>query len=335
MTGASGVVGQAILREIASRRPVISLVHRGNVTAGGTEVLRCDLSASHCGLSMSDYRSVVDRIVAVVHSAALTEWGQPSGRYEAVNVDGTRQVVELAARAAAPVHYISTAFVAALAGTPSVTLRADNVTAPYIRSKRQGEVVLAESGVPHSVYRPTNLVGDSRTGRTARPQIVQLVSDWVCRGRARIFPVHPQNLLDVVPQDVLAKAVVRAIERGETGGDYWVTHGARAMTMAAAIDILVEHARDRGREIAPPRLVHPDDISADDMSALPPMSRTFVQVLSDVSEVTAACGGALPSSMGLLVPRFGLPDVPDTDAYRRTLRVAVPDPAAVADRPAT
>jgi nucleoside-diphosphate-sugar epimerase len=319
------VVGQAILRELAGRRPVISLVHQGNAAACGTEVIPCDLSTPSCGLSIPDYRSIVDRIAAVVHSAALTELGQPAGRYDEVNVEGTRQVAELAARAAVPVHYISTAFVAALDGTASVALRDDNVTTPYIRSKRQGEVVLAESGVPYSVYRPTNLVGDSRTGRTARPQIVQLVSDWVCRGRARIFPVHPGNLLDIVPQDVLAKAVVRALERGETGGDYWVTYGARAMTVAAAIGILVEHARYRGREISPPRLVHPVDISAADMSALPPLSRMFVQVLSDVSEVTAACGGALPSSMGLLVRRFGLPDVPDTDAYRRTLGAAVPN----------
>ncbi|HYS40978.1 MAG TPA: SDR family oxidoreductase, partial [Pseudonocardiaceae bacterium] len=255
LTGASGVVGQAILRELAGRRPVISLVHRGNLVANGTEVIPCDLSAPRCGLSLPDYRSIVDRIAAVVHAAALTEWGQPKSRYDAVNVDGTRHVIELAAEAAVPVHYISTAFVAALRGTTSVSLREDNVTAPYIRSKHLGELMLAESGVPHSVYRPTNLVGHSRTGRTAKPQIVQLVSDWVCRGRARIFPVHPDNLLDIVPQDVLAKAVIRGVVRGESGGDYWVTYGARAMTVAAAIGILVEHARQRGREIPPPRLV--------------------------------------------------------------------------------
>jgi thioester reductase-like protein len=325
LTGASGVVGRAILRELAGRRSVISLVHQGNLVANGTEVIPCDLSAPGCGLSIPDYRSIVGRIAAVVHSGALTEWGQPPSRYDAVNVEGTRHVIELAAEASVPVHYISTAFVAALRGTASVSLRDDNVTAPYIRSKRLGELMLAESGVPHSVYRPTNLVGHSRTGRTAKPQIVQLVSDWVCRGRARIFPVHPDNLLDIVPQDVLAKAVVQAVERGESGCAYWVTHGARAMTVAAAIGILVEHARLRGREISPPRLVHPQDISADELSALPPLSRMFVQVLGDVSEVTAACGGALPSSMGLLTERFGLPDVPDTEVYRRTLRAAVPD----------
>jgi nucleoside-diphosphate-sugar epimerase len=261
--------------------------------------------------------------VAVVHTAALTEWGQPKDRYEAVNVAGTRHVTELAAAASVPVHYVSTAFVAALGEATPEPPRHDNVILPYIRSKRAGELMLAESGVPYSVYRPTNLIGDSVTGRTARPQIVQILSDWVCRGKARIFPVPPDDLLDIVPQDLLARAVVRALTRGETGGEYWITHGAGAMTMRTAVDVIVEHARSLGRDVLRPLLLHPAELTADDLASVPPMSRMFMRVLTDVRQVVAACGGVLPSSLDLLATRFGLtPMVSDVEAFRRTLAAA-------------
>lgn len=323
LTGASGVVGQAVLRELAGRRPVISLVHRRRFTGSGTEVLPCDLSKRRCGLSEEDYRSIVSRIVGVVHAAALTEWGRPNSRYEAVNVEGTRHVIELATDASVPVHFLSTAFVGALPDFAPKPLRAGNVTAPYIRSKRAAELMLAESGLPHSIYRPTNLIGDSLTGWTTRPQIVQLVSDWVCWGRATIFPVPPGDLLDVMPQDLLAKIVVRALTMGETGREYWITRGARAMTMQTAVDILVEHARLHGRHITRPLLLHPKDVTREDLATQPPLSRMFMRIMMDVREVVAACGGVFPSSLDVVAARFGLmPLVPDVVAYRRTLWAA-------------
>jgi hypothetical protein len=52
------------------------------------------------------------------------------------------------------------------------------------------------------------------------------------------------------------------------------------------------------------------------------MSRRYVRVLSDASEVVACGGGVLPSSLPVLADRFGLTAGSDVLAYRRTLAAA-------------
>lgn len=321
LTGAAGVVGQALLAELTGR-PVICLLRQGRLPQGRHDVVIGDLCLPDFGLTREEYSALTSRVDTVIHSAALTEWGRPAEDYAGVNIAGTEHVIGFVRAAGASVHYISTAFVAALAEEPSVPLRPDNVTVNYIRSKRASELLLAESGVPHSVYRPTNLIGHSMTGWTSKPQIVQLVADWVGRGRADVFPAHPGNLIDVVAQDLLAKAVAEAIHRDDVGREFWLTYGKAAMTVDEAVDLLIDHARSRGRRIQIPRIVHPSDLGAGEMNALPPSSRRFVQVLADVSEVTAAGGGILPSSMSELVSEYGLPEIDGKDAFRRSLLAA-------------
>lgn len=318
LTGASGVVGQSIIRELGGR-PVIALVNSGTVAGPGVEMLRCDLSRPQLGLDDDTYRDLVARTGAIIHSGGLTDWGQSPERYQRTNVDGTREVIELARRADAAIYHQSTSFVHALADDAPLALKPTNVVSAYVHSKLAAEELLRASGVPYVIFRPTNLIGDAATGVTSRGQIVQLMSDWICRGRAKLFPVHPGNLVDIVPQDTLSQATIAAMDAGDHGQEYWVTYGKEAMTVDETVEICVEHARRRGREITRPRVVHPDELTETELAALAPMSRRYVEVLADVSEVTACAGGALPSSLEELRSRYGLPHVSDRDAYRRSL----------------
>lgn len=316
VTGASGVVGRAVAAELRDCR-VIGLVHTDAAVPEVDEVLHSDLAQPWLGLGERRWRRLAAETDSIVHSGALTRWGQPYERYAAINVEGTRRVAELARAAGAPVHLQSTCFVHAL--ERGAALSPTNVVTPYITSKLAAERVLADSGVPHSVFRPTNLVGDSRTGASSQPQIVQQMSDWIARGKAPYVPVHPGNLIDVAPLDVLAIAVVRAVQAQDTGGPYWVTYGADAMTMEQTLDIIAEHARARGRDIGPTQVVDPDRPLPVPLDDIPPRSRAFLKVLIDVSEVTRGCGGVLPSSLPLLRERFGVPAASDTEAFRRSL----------------
>lgn len=319
LTGASGVVGRAVAEELRDHH-VIGLVHTDTNVPEADEVICADLSQPFLGLLEQRWHELAERVDAIVHSGALTVWGQPKERYQEINIDGTRRVVELARRAQAPVHLISTCFVHAIELSALDRLGAANVVAPYIWSKLEAERLLIRSDVPHSVFRPTNLVGDSRTGASSRPQIVQLMSDWFCRGKAPYFPAHPGNLVDVVPLDVTAVAVARAVQTGATGGPYWVTSGPDAMTVAQAQEILLDHARESGREIGPVPVIDPSKPLPIRLAEIPATSRAFLKVLIDVSEVTSACGGVLPSSRAELRDRFDVPDVNDRDAFRLTLK---------------
>lgn len=326
LTGASGVVGRAVAAELRADR-VVGLVHREGDVPEVDDTIAGDVSKPRFGLAPERWERLAGDTDAIVHSAALTEWGQPWDRYEAVNIGGARHVAELAEAAGAPVHLISTAFVHALERGHEDDLADDNVVKPYIRSKLASERLLGERGVPSSIFRPTNIVGDSRTGASHRPQIVQVMSDWICRGKAPYFPVHRGNLLDVVSLDVLACAVARAVEAEDLGRTYWVANGAEAMTSEEGIGVLVEHASSLGREIEPAPLVDPRDGLPVPLERVPPTSRAFLKVLIDVSEVTHHCGGTLPSSLPELRERHGVRAVSDVDAYRLSLEFWAADRA--------
>lgn len=328
LTGAAGVVGRAVAAELDDHR-VIGLVHSETDVPEVDEVVQGDLSQPRLGLSEGRWRALSEEVDAIVHSGALTDWGQAYERYEAINVAGTRRVIELAQLAEAPVHLVSTCFVAPLELGRGDELSADNVVKPYVTSKLASERLLAESDVPHTIFRPTNLVGDSRTGASHRPQIVQVMSEWICRGKAPYFPAHPGNLVDVAPLDVLAIAVARAVEADDLGRLYWVTYGADGLTVEETIDLLVEHARSRGREIPRAPVVDPREPLPVPLEEVPPTSRVFLKVLMDVSEVTHASGGTLPTSLPELQERLGVPEASDREAYRRSLEYWATERAGV------
>jgi nucleoside-diphosphate-sugar epimerase len=319
LTGASGVIGKAVAEELTDHY-VIGLVHSDTDVPEADEVIQADLGKARLGLSEQDWYELADRVDVIVHSGALTEWGQPRDRYQNINIDGTQRVIDLAKRGAAPVHLISTCFVHAIERDALHLLGPDNVVAPYIWSKLEAERLLTESGVPHSVYRPTNLVGDSRTGASSRPQIVQVMSNWFCRGKAPYFPAHPGNLVDIVSLDVTALAVTRAVATDDLGRLYWITNGPDAMTVEQAQEILLDHARENGRDIDAVPIVNPSEPLPIPLEQVPTTSRGFLKVLIDVSETTHASGGILPTSMQELHDRLGVPLVSDQDAYRLSLK---------------
>ncbi|MFC8538357.1 SDR family oxidoreductase [Streptomyces sp. NPDC057249] len=322
LTGASGVVGRSLLREPDGPRFVVATHSTPVPVEGDSRAVRLDLTAERFGLGADDYAALAAEVDVVIHSAGLTEWGLPAEDYRPINIEGTRRVAEFAGRAGAPVHFMSTAFVAALADTAPVPLGPDNVCRNYIASKREAERVLRDSGVRHTVFRPTNLIGDSATGWTSQGQIVQLMSDWLGRGRAPFVPVHPGIRMDFVPQDLLSKAVLRAIELGDDSGEFWVTYGPEAMDVESCMRVLAEHAAGRGRALTPPPLVNADELGPDAIAATPPRARAYLSVLRDVSEVTRCSGGVLPTSMPELRERYGVPRVDDTAAYLTSLEYA-------------
>lgn len=321
LTGASGVVGRSLLREPGGPR-ILAATHSTPVPGAAGPPVRCDVTAERFGLDEDSYRALAAEVDVVIHSAGLTEWGLPAESYEPINIDGTRRVIEFAEQAGAVVHFMSTAFVAALADDAPVPLGEANVCRNYIASKLAAERLLRDSGLPHTVFRPTNLIGDSVTGWTSQGQIVQLMSDWIGRGRAPFVPAHPGIRMDFVPQDLLSKAVLRAIELGDDEGEFWVTYGPEAMDTETCLQLLVKHAASRGRTLTAPPVVDAGELAADAIANAPPMTRSFLSVLRDVSEVTRCSGGVLPTSMPELRARYGVPYVDDTAAYLTSLEYA-------------
>jgi hypothetical protein len=146
------------------------------------------------------------------------------------------------------------------------------------------------------------------------------MSDWICRGKAPYFPLHPGNLVDVVPLDMLSVAIARSVEADDLDGAvHWVTYGPNAMTAEDSLEVLVEFARTLGREIPGVPIVDPRQELPIPIEMIPATSRSFLKVLIDVSEVTHGCGGILPCSPDLRDERFETIGLPGVEVYRRSL----------------
>lgn len=316
LTGASGVIGHALLPELTRHR-VVCLVHRAPVD--GRESVVGDVAQERLGLAPDEYRRLAREVDCVIHSAAITDWAAPKERLVEVNVGGTRNVLAFARDAGAPFYWLSTSFIRAVAEDANAPIDEANVIVNYVRSKAEAEeLVAAASDVPSTILRPTNLIGDSQTGEIAATQAPQLISDLICRGKLPLFPARPEVRVDVVPQDVVARVVAAAVDADDVGSRYWITGGEEALSVPETLDICASFMERLGRPIERPRVVHPDEIDDSTVAELSPMSRMFFGRVLELSEGQHACG-IFPSSMDELRGRYELPDFTWASAFEHGL----------------
>lgn len=320
LTGASGVIGKSLVPELAGHR-VICLLHRADAPAGATESIRSDVADTRLGLDRAEYRRLAREVDCVIHSAALTDWAADAAAIRRVNEGGTENVIRFASDAGVPLYHLSTSFIRAVADDAEVTLDDTNVIVNYCRSKAVAEEAVQASGLAHTIFRPTNLIGDSRSGEIAATQAVQLVSELICRGKAPLIPSRAGTLVDVIPQDLLAKTIARAVDTDDLGQEWWVTYGGEAMRMQEALDICVAFMARLGQPIEPPEVIDPREVHGSGSSRLEmlsPMALRFFGKMLDFNEGLAACG-VFPSSLPEIVLRYELPLVPIDVAYERGL----------------
>src|SRR5208282_5127009 len=87
LTGASGVVGRALLRRLRDL-DVVCLVHRSPVCGPNVTTVLGDVAKPMLGLAEQAYTELAARVDAVIHCAAITDFSRNAGSLEATNVAG-------------------------------------------------------------------------------------------------------------------------------------------------------------------------------------------------------------------------------------------------------
>jgi len=261
-TGASGVLGQAVLPLLAGHH--VTALARTRRPDGVADVVQGDLAAAHFGLGRSDFLRLAHRTDVIVHCGAVVSFGAEPELVEATNVGGTRTVVELARLAGARLVHVSTAYVGRRPGRPGAAASTTVTPDRYVASKQAGEEVVTSSGVPYTIVRPSIIVGDSLTGHIAQFQGLHEFAAGLLTGRFPFIPISPEAYVDFVPQDVSARVIRDAVESPvhDFGQDpaRWVTAGASALSGQRLVDMIVAKADSAGFPIPPPRLVDPDAV---------------------------------------------------------------------------
>ena len=199
VTGASGFIGQALLpRLLADGHRVRALARRPpeGAAPAGLEWARGDMEDA---ASLDAASQGVD---AVVHLACAT--GVADERLvRRVNVDGTKALLEASRR-----HGVRRfVFVSTISATR-------DRMGPYGRTKKEGEALVADSGLEWVTLRPSLVYGSSSIGlfATLTAYLKKLpVVPVIGNGRIELDPIHVDDVVDVIGQcltrnDVLGRS---------------------------------------------------------------------------------------------------------------------------------
>jgi NAD(P)-dependent dehydrogenase (short-subunit alcohol dehydrogenase family) len=229
VTGATGFLGGQLVERLlqdpdADVRVLVRASSRGKLASrarrwpGGERVqaLEGDLLLPDLGIDAATVTALTGTIDHLVHLAALYDMTTDDETNDAVNVGGTRSVVQLANQLGVGcLHHVSSV---AVAGdhegifTEDMFDEGQPLTSPYHRTKYEAErIVRAEAEVPWRVYRPAIVVGHSVTGEIDKIDGPYYLFETIRRlanlpSAMRI--VAPQlGATNVVPVDYVADAM--------------------------------------------------------------------------------------------------------------------------------
>jgi long-chain acyl-CoA synthetase len=230
-----------------------------------------DLMRPGLGLDRRRRDELAESVSEVIHAAASVSFTLPIDEARAVNVDGTRRVLELATLAAARgtglrrVAHVSTTYVA---GTHRGSFaeadhaRGQGFNNTYERSKWEAERLVRMYGglLPAHVFRPSIVVGDDRTGWTSSFNVIYTPLRAYARGALPAVPARRSAPVDVVPVSYVARAIL-ALADAPPGRTFHLAAGPGASTVGELIDRGAELLEQPRARALPPELyrraVHP------------------------------------------------------------------------------
>jgi thioester reductase-like protein len=225
------------------------------------EVMEGDVSVDRLGLNDADYKRLAEKITHVIHCAAAARFDLELEEARKTNVKGTENVLGLAreCKSLKKIDYIGTAYVA---GRRKGIIKEDELDEgqehnnTYERSKLEAEHLVRESmsALPITIFRPSIVICDSRTGRISLHSAFYRLLRMYLLGRLKMLPGDPSCLLDLVPVDYMADAAFLISSAADsTGKCYQLTAGLDNLTTLGELqDLASRHFCREKFGIIPP-----------------------------------------------------------------------------------
>lgn len=249
VTGGAGVVGAPLLARLAEDSTVC-LTHESRPDCAARTVTG-DLLKPRLGLAPGEYGALAREVEVVAHLAAATRFDTSRAEYFALNLEGTRRVLEFVADANARLLHVSTAFVDAERRPPSGFLDPGG----YVESKLEAEEAVRASGLDWHVVRPSVVVGGSPGATTPRRQGFHFFIEALVNEHMPFVPADEGTRLDFVAAELVAEVLEMMIVAPPPGEVSFVTAGQDAWTVGEAIEVAMATFAEQGRQVAAPRLV--------------------------------------------------------------------------------
>ncbi|WP_189007785.1 complex I NDUFA9 subunit family protein [Deinococcus malanensis] len=213
VTGATGFVGRAVVKELLEREHRVFAGSRQGEAVGGARGLKLDAT---------DLSSVMRAVgeaspEAVIHLVGIIQ-EQGDQTFARVHVEGTRHVLAATPRGARYLHM-------------SALGAGDIPDSRYSVTKAEAEALVQGSGLNWTIFRPSLIfgVGDDFFGRVLKDLVSAApVVPQIGDGR---FPFRPVSVEDV------AQAFVTALDRPETAGHIYPLTGPQEFTFRELLDL--------------------------------------------------------------------------------------------------
>jgi thioester reductase-like protein len=267
VTGYPGLLARRLAERIAREEPKASLVLQAQPKFDGpaqafakqlgqrAEVMLGDVADMHLGLAADEYLALRRRVTDIFHLAAISYLGVARTIARKVNVEGTRNLLELAEGCGAlrRFNHLSTAFVS---GDRVGVIMEDELDAgqgfhsAFEETKAQAERLVrkARARVKATVYRPSAVVGDSKTGEIDRfdgPYALALLLAGSPRGLPLPLPGNGVAPLNVVPIDFVLDALWKLSEDPRAEGMTFHLVDPHPMSARRVYELVAEKTQRR------------------------------------------------------------------------------------------
>lgn len=305
LTGATGALGLPLLAELLAQKRhdrIIALVR------GEPSILTDHLARHHPDLDRTALTIVPGRldepgglaaleqagpVGAVLHLAASTKFRAPEATLAAINVEGTRRLLDWAHRQAVPprlIHFSTTCAAGRRAGEVAEEPLRDEqgFVNAYELTKWTAENLVLASPLRPEIVRLATVVGSAADGHLHRPGAFHTTLRWLHAGLLPMVPGNAATRLDLLHTELVGDFITRLLARpAQPRGIYHLSRGDRAIPLAALLDLGTEkfssvHPAWRSGQILPPVLA--TRAAFDDFRLSIAQSRDFLfnQVLESV-----------------------------------------------------
>ena len=279
VTGITGLVGSAFVVELVRQRDDYEFVCLARSGGGRTAEQRVDsIVRDECAFDSCP--EIADKVLSritvvdgdvvtiepeqlaadprmsgideVFHCAADVNLGKdPTGKTFRINFNGTQNIVRLSQLLkVSAIHYVGTAYIAGkLVGTAIENNPVDSgFNNPYEESKFKAEMLVRNSGIPFSIYRPAIVTGRRSDGRIRKPLAFYRVLEFIGKMKSHAcskagvdpanwynikmnFTIAPSERVYFVPIDYVQEAITALFQKPVCNQAYHITGDSPLTTL--------------------------------------------------------------------------------------------------------
>ena len=239
LTGATGFLGSYLLKELIKSDNNIYVLARGskgitasqrifdslifwdkNISSKDIRKIRIvegDIAFDDLGVNNKEImREILSSVEIVIHSAALPDLRKPLDLIRKINVDGTKNMLELALKLKNLKKYcqISTAYVV---GNKSVAKFDESMldigqgfNNTYEQTKYEAELLCKEysmRGINITIIRPSMIIGDSKSGKTKEFHLFYEPLHFFSKNIYDVFPAGMECNINLINVDTVCEAI--------------------------------------------------------------------------------------------------------------------------------